>query len=241
MTTQVLTARVPEAAEGDWRAFRDGARAMLPLLVAVAPFGLVIGVAAAESGAPQLAAWSTSWLIFAGSAQLAAIALLASGAPVVAVAGTVALINLRLALYGMTLAPHWRSTSRWWRALAAYLLVDPSFVVGSQSYAGGRSPRAAHLHFLGGALLLWTAWLLVTAVGATAGAVVPAALDLEFVGPLYLISLVVPAARTPAIRLGAGTGAAVAIAATALPFQVGPAAGMVAGLLVGLCLLRRAS
>ncbi|HEX6935944.1 MAG TPA: AzlC family ABC transporter permease [Actinomycetes bacterium] len=241
MSTAVLPARSAAPLVGDRRALLDGARAMLPLLVAVAPFGLVIGVAVAESGAPQLAAWSTSWLVYAGSAQLAAIGLLAQGASAAAVVGTVAVINLRLALYGMTLAPHWRGTSWWWRAGAAYLLVDPSFVVGSQSYAGGRTARAAHLHFLGGAVVLWLGWLLVTAAGVTVGAVVPSALQLDFVGPLYLVALVVPAARTRAVRVAVMTGAAVAVAATAAPFHVGPAAGMVAGLLVGLGLLRRAS
>ena len=241
MSIAELPATAPATAVSDRRALLDGARAMLPLLVAVAPLGLVVGVAVAESGAPQLAAWSTSWLVYAGSAQLAAIGLIAQGAPLGAVAGTVAVINVRIALYATAMAPHWRGTSRWWRALAAYLLVDPSFVVGSQSYAGGRTRRAAHLHFLGGALVLWAGWLLVTAGGATAGAVVPAALQLDFAGPLYLVAMVVTAARTTAIRVAAATGAGVAASATALPLHLGPALGMAAGVAVGLGMLRRAS
>lgn len=46
------------------------------------PTLLVVGVSTADSGLPPLAAWSLSWLVYAGSAQLAALGLLASGAAV---------------------------------------------------------------------------------------------------------------------------------------------------------------
>ena len=53
------------------------------------------------------------------------------------------------------MAPHWRGTSTAWRLVAAYLLVDPSFAIGTtQSYDGSRPRRQAHLHYLGAALVL---------------------------------------------------------------------------------------
>src|SRR6476646_7537981 len=60
------------SAAADRRAFLDGVGAMVPLLLGVAPFGLVIGVTVAELGLPRLAGWSLGWLVYAGSAQLAA-------------------------------------------------------------------------------------------------------------------------------------------------------------------------
>jgi predicted branched-subunit amino acid permease len=234
-----LLARAPARA-GARADLLDGARAMLPLLLAVTPFGLVFGVTLAGSGAPHLAGWSTSWLVYGGSAQLAAVGLVGQGASAVVVVASVAVIQLRLALYSTALAPHWRGTSRRWRGLAAYLLVDPSFLVGTQSYDGERPSRSAHLHYLGGAVLLWVGWQAVTAVGLTAGAVVPAGLDLDFVAPLYMVALVVPAARSSAVRWAASTAALTAVAASVLPMHVGPAVGMMAGLLVGAQLLRSA-
>ena len=133
----------------------------------------------AELGVPRLAGWSLSWLVYAGSAQLAAVGLLAGSASAAVVVASVAVINLRLALYSAALAPHWRGTSKAWRLVAAYLLVDPSFAVGTQSYDGSRPPRQAHLHYLGGALVLWAGWLTVIAIGVTAGAAMPAELRLE--------------------------------------------------------------
>jgi predicted branched-subunit amino acid permease len=237
--TTVLAA--PDVRTGGRADLLDGARAMLPLLAAVTPIGLVFGVAVAESGAPHLAGWSTSWLVYGASAQLAAVSLVGSGASAAVVVASVAVIQLRLALYSTTLAPHWRGTGRGWRALAAYLLIEPSFLVGAQSYDGQRPPRSAHLRYLGGAVVLWAGWQVVTAVGVTVGASVPESLDLDFVAPLYMLALVVPATCTPALRAGAATAACVAVAAATLPLHLGPAVGMVTGLLVGARVARRTS
>jgi len=132
------------SAAADRRAVLDGVRAMLPLLLGVAPFGLVIGVTVAELGVPHLAGWSLGWLVYAGSAQLAAVGLLAGSASAGAVVATVAVINLRLAVYSAAMAPHWRGTSKAWRLVAAYLLIDPSFAVGNALQAPG-TPVAVRL------------------------------------------------------------------------------------------------
>jgi predicted branched-subunit amino acid permease len=221
------------------RAFLDGVRAMLPLLAGVAPFGLVIGVTVAEAGVPHLAGWSLSWLVYAGSAQLAAVGLLGSGASAAVVVASVAVINLRVGLYGAALAPHWRGTSWGWRVLAGYLLIDPSFAVGSQSYDGSRPAPLAHRHYLGGALVLWTGWLTVTGLGVTVGAVLPSALRLESIGPLYIVALVVLSVRTKATWVAVGVATVTAVGASLLPLHLGPAVGMVAGLLAGSIVLRR--
>jgi predicted branched-subunit amino acid permease len=216
----------------------EGVRAMLPLLLGVAPFGLVIGVTVTELRVPHLAGWSLGWLVYAGSAQLAAVGLLAGSASAVVVVASVAVINLRLALYSAALARHWRGTSKAWRLLAAYLLIDPSFVVATQSYDGSRPPRQAHLHYLGGALVLWVGWLTVIWIGVTAGAVMPPELRLDSMGPLYILALVVLSARTAAARLGVAVAViTAALASLLLPLHLGPAIGMVAGLVSGSMML----
>ncbi len=229
------------SAAADRQAFLDGVRAMLPLLLGVSPFGLVIGVTVAELGVPHQAGWSLGWLVYAGSAQLAAVGLLAGSASAVVVVASVAIINLRLALYSAAMAPHWRGTSTAWRLVAAYLLIDPSFAVGTQSYDGTRPRRLAHLHYLGAALVLWAGWLTVIGIGVTAGATMPPELRLESVGPLYLVTLVVLAARTAAARIGVAVAVVTAVLASLLPLHLGPAVGMAAGLLAGSLVLRRSS
>jgi predicted branched-subunit amino acid permease len=53
-----------------------GARAMMPWLAGIVSFGLAIGFSAAQADIPTLAGWLTGPLIFAGSAQAAAIGML---------------------------------------------------------------------------------------------------------------------------------------------------------------------
>src|SRR5512139_549160 len=120
-----------EATRGE---FRRGAVTMAPLLLAYAPFAFLIGVTASASVAPA-AAWSGSWLIFAGSAHLAAIQLVDAGAGVLVAAASALVINLRLALLSATLAPHWRGTRLLNRLAAAATVVDPVWMLASRRFA----------------------------------------------------------------------------------------------------------
>ena len=216
------------------RDFVAGMRAMAPWLIGVAPFGLVIGVSAAQADMPTLAGWLTGPAIYAGSAQVATIQMLDAGAAGFAVIVTAMVINLRLVLYSAAMAPYWRGTPLWWRLLGGYLLIDPSFAVGVDRY--GREPdrRRGHAHYLGGAVLLWVTWLAAIAVGATAGARLPDWLRLEFLIPLYLIGETVPKLRQVATRRAVLVAAVVAVACLAVPMHLGLAVGIVAGVAAGL-------
>jgi len=212
----------------------SGMRAMVPWLAGVAPFGLVIGIAASQAKAvPTLAGWLTGPTIYAGSAQIAAIQLLNAGAATVAVIVTVLVINLRLVLYSAAMANYWRGTPLWWRLLAGYLLVDPSFVVGIERYAVEPDRRRAHMHYLGGAIVLWFGWLAAMAVGATVGASVPSGLHLEMLVPLFLIGELVPKMRVAANRWAVVASGVVAVACVSVPMHLGIAIGIVAGMTAG--------
>lgn len=214
--------------------FAGGIRAMVPWLAGVPPFGLAVGVSAAQADVSTLAGWLTGPLIYAGSAQIATIEMLNAGAAPIVVLLTALVINLRLVLYSGAIAPYWRGTPRWWRALGAYLLVDPSFVVGNDRYQRGGDRTGAHAYYLGGAVALWVAWLLAIGVGATLGAQLPEGLRLEFVVPLYLIGEICHRLTDKATRLAVLTAAVVAVAAFAAPLHLGVLFAIVAGLVAGL-------
>jgi predicted branched-subunit amino acid permease len=213
--------------------FTAGAAAMLPWLVGIIPFGLVIGVSAAKADIPAVAGWLTGPLIYGGSAQIAAIDLLDVGAAPSVIVLTVVVINLRLVLYSAAMATRWRGQPLWWRMTAAYLLVDPSFVVGMARYERA-DPASGHHYYLGGAVTLWIAWIMAIGAGAAVGAELPAALRLEFVIPLYLVGEVVHRLADRATRRAAMTAAAVGAAAFAAPLHLGIVVAVVAGLIAGL-------
>jgi predicted branched-subunit amino acid permease len=211
-----------------------GAKAMLPWLTGIIPFGLVIGVRTAQADIPLLAGWLTGPLLFGGSAQLAIIDLLDAGAAPAVVIGAALAINIRLVLYSATVAPHWRGMPRWWQALAAAALVDPSVAVGVDGYERAADRRSGHRHYLGGAGVLCVAWLTAIAVGATAGARLPAALHLELVIPLFLAGEVVTRLTTRAAARAAATAACAGALGVWVPLHLGPMLAIAAGIAVAL-------
>jgi predicted branched-subunit amino acid permease len=229
--TTVTVAPIRRVRGGD---FAAGARAMVPWLAGVTPFGLVIGISAAQADIPTLAGWLTGPAIYAGSSQVAAIEMLDAGTAPIVVVITALVINLRLILYSGAIAAHWRGTPRWWRAVAAYLLVDPSFAVGIDRYQRPGDGTDAHRYYLGGAITLWIAWLLAIGAGATLGAQLPAALHLEFVIPLYLVGEIVPKLVDRATRRAALTAAVVAVVAISAPLHLGVVLAIAAGLCAAL-------
>lgn len=213
---------------------------MAPWLLGVAPFGLVIGVSAARADIPLLAGWLTAPLLFGGSAQVATIGLLAAGAAPAAVVLAVLAINIRLVLYSATMAPHWRRQPRWWQALAAYFIVEPTLAVGVAGYET-MTERRAHRHYAGAAFTLWVAWLGAVTIGATVGSGLPASLHLEFVVPLFLAGEVVHRIRDAATLHAAAVAALVAVVALSMPLRLGPVTAITAGVAAGLLSERRMS
>ena len=218
-----------------------GARAMLPWLTGVVPFGITIGVTVAESSVDPLTGWATGWLIYAGSSQLLSIELLDQGAAPLVVVATVLAVNARLVVYSGAMAPHWQPGSRGFKALAAYLLIDPSYAVGTAGYRDHVDPRTGHLHYLGCAVTLWVAWQTAIGVGIVAGSAAPDLRLLALVVPFYLIAEIVRVVDGRPALAAAAVGAVVAVLGGPLPFHAGGVIAIAAGVATALLLERRRS
>ncbi len=218
-----------------------GARAMAPWLIGVAPFGLVIGISAAQADVPTLAGWLTGPLVFGGSAQVTTIQMLDAGASAAVVIVAALAINLRLVLYSATMAPHWRGAPWWWQALAGYLLVDPSLAVGVDGYDRATDQAQGHAHYLGAGAVLWVGWLLAITLGATAGTALPDSFHLELVIPLFLIGEVVSRLRERASRRAVAVTVALALVGLRAPLHLGGLVAMAGGLGVALASSRDGS
>jgi predicted branched-subunit amino acid permease len=210
----------------------DGVRAMLPWLVGVIPFGMVVGMTVRSSGISTAVGLATGATIYSGSAQLTAIELLQGGAGAVVVVVSVLVINARLILYSSSLAPHWSGTGPGFRAAAAYLVVDPSFVVGMHRYDD--EPRGGHTHYVAAGLTLWVAWHAAMVGGLALGGGVPEWLSLRHAVPLFLLAEVVRVVKSRPALTAAVIGAAAAVAGARLPLHSGVLVGVVAGVTAAL-------
>lgn len=210
-----------------------GAGAALPLMVGVAPFGLIYGALAVRLGVSGWLAQAMSSIIFAGSAQFIVLPLLAAAAPGLVIVLTVAVVNLRHLLYSASVAPHVRELPRRWKALLAYLLADEAYAVAISRYQAAGADAPKRWFFLGAGVTLWATWQACTAVGILVGGHVPAHGSLDFALPLTFIALVVPMVRSRAHGAAAVVAGVVGLLAFGLPHKLGLMLAAVAGVAAG--------
>jgi 4-azaleucine resistance transporter AzlC len=214
-------------------AFLTGIRALLPMLLGVAPFGVIYGVVALQSGIPPLAAVLMSSIVFAGSAQFLLAQLVGAGAPALLSIGAVGLINLRHALYSASVAPILHALPRRWKLLLAYLLTDEAYAAAIPHLLANPKSPTAHWVLFGAGFALWAGWQLATLAGVLLGAQLPTDLGLDFALPLTFIAIVVPLINSRARLVAALVAGAVAILLTGLPYKTGLFAAALAGLGAG--------
>jgi len=210
---------------------RGGALALAPLLVGVAPFGVIYGVVALQSGIPPAAAMAMSSVVFAGSSQFLLAQLAGLGAPGVVMVASVALVNLRHALYSASVASALEHLPRRWKAILAYLLTDEAYAAAVARL--GEDGENRHWFLLGAGLTLWSGWQVSTAAGILLGASLPRELPLDFALPLTFIAIVVPMIRSRGALVAAAVATGAALLCAGWPYQLGLLAAAVAGIVVG--------
>ena len=163
-------------------------RALAPILLAVAPFGMVYGAIAINSGLSLAETMGLTASVYAGASQLAALQLLGVGAPLWSVLLTVAALNFRHVLYSASIGRHLTRFSGAQKALAFFFLVDPTF--GAAEARTERHPLTKTFYFTY-AVALYCGWVLSSLVGALFGALIedPKTYGLDFILPVYFLAL----------------------------------------------------
>ncbi len=216
--------------------FTDGLQAMIPLLLAIVPFGLVLGVTAAGSVLGGGLGIATSPIIFAGAAQLVTVQLFDDGATAVIVVVTALVVNIRHLMYSAALAPDFREFPKRSRLLLPYLLTDQAFALSTVQFEKHEDPVYRRWFFLGVGLGLWGPWQIATIAGVLVGAQIPASLGLEFAIPLVFLVLLIPVIQTRPGLSAALVGGLAAVIANGAPFHLGLVIGAVAGVATGVVL-----
>ncbi len=203
------------------------------VLVADAVVGLSFGAISVAGGLPLWVPVAMSLLVYAGSAQFSAVAVLTAGGGPAAAAATGLLLNSRTAAFSLAVAD---SLGRSWpaRLVGAHLITDETaaFVLAQPDL---RSRKAAF--WISGAGL-FAVWNISVFGGALAGSALgdTGRFGLDAAFPAVLLALVLPAVRDDGNARRAGAvGAVIALAAT----PVLPAGAPVLLALLGLVAMRR--
>jgi 4-azaleucine resistance transporter AzlC len=189
-------------------AFRAGLRAGAPFALAGFLLSLSFGVLARGIGMPLAAVIVMSVIVFAGSAQFAAIAILGAGGGVGAAVAAAAMMNSRFLAMGIALAPSLPG-GRWRRAAQGQAVVDSSWAMSAQG--DGTFDR---IFLFGATAIQYVTWQAGTIVGALAGNVLgdPDKLGLDAVYPAFFMAILIVELRRPRAPGVALAGAAIALA-----------------------------
>lgn len=213
------------------RAWREGLLLGAPTLLGIAAWGMVVGIAMVKSGLTVFQASVMTLLVFAGSAQLASLPLLAAHAPIWVIFATAVVVNLRFVIFSVLLAPHFSHLP--WRQRLGLGYVSGDIAVGlfAQRYPH-ETPDPAKVPFLKGLIYPnWLSWQVGSLTGIFLGAAIPAEWGLGFAGTLAIICVTVPLIMGRAALCGVLVSGAVAVLAYELPYKLGLLAAVLAGML----------
>ena len=219
--------RVVFTRRGFWR----GVRISLPMVPAMAPFGLIVGVLADSRGLSWLETVLMSALVFAGTSQIVALELWTDPAPILGATLAAFVINLRLAPMGAALAP-WLDRLRGvklWGTLAT--LVDNGFAIAIADQRQGGKDAAL---LLGVGLTFWVFWVVACGLGHGFSGLValPPGHPIFFASVATLIALMVPLWRGRSEVFPWGVAAVAALTASHL-LHLGQPWPVLAGAIIG--------
>jgi predicted branched-subunit amino acid permease len=188
--------------------FRDGLRAGVPVALAGSVLAMSFGVLAGDVGMPGWTAILMSVIVFAGSAQIAALGIIGAGGTLGAALGAAALMNSRFLPMGVAFAPS-LSGGPLKRAAQGQTVVDVSLVIAED----GKGGFDRNLLF-GSTLAQYVGWVTGTVVGVLAGPVLgdPQALGLDAIFPAFFLALLIGELRTAQARGVAVAGGLIALA-----------------------------
>jgi predicted branched-subunit amino acid permease len=200
--------------------FRRGVRDMLAFAPGLAAWGLVTGVAMTQSGLGVALSLLMSLMVYAGSAQLASLPLLASGAPMWVVWASAFCVNLRFALFSAQWRVHLGHLPRGGRLLLGYLLADLNLVVFQKAWPGAGHQTGQARYAAGGALTVWSVWQASSLTGIFLSALVPLEWGLGFAGTLSMLGIAYSLLNDRAAWVAAIVSATAAVAAFSLPLKL---------------------
>ena len=195
--------------------FKAAASLTLPIAMGYVPVGMAYGVLAGKAGLSAVNVLLMSVLVYAGSAQLVAVGLFASGAALASIVATTFAVNLRHVLFAAAMSPllgGWRK-----RELAAFAfeLTDESFALHAARFGRGDRDKTLTLTIN---VLAQASWVGGTALGLLLGDVMGdgRAFALDFALPGMFLALLAGQLAGPSQVAAAVAGAGLSLGAAAL-------------------------
>jgi predicted branched-subunit amino acid permease len=216
-----------------------GAKDCVSMLPGMAAWGLMMGVTMVNTGMSVVESVAMTLFVFAGSSQLAAIPLIAAGAPMWVILLTGLCVNLRFVVFSAHLRPYLMHLPLWKRLFSGYLTADLSYVQFVSRFLKPGTTAAQHheqdAYLAGNCGLTWLVWMGASLIGIVLANQIPMSWGLGFAGMLSLLGILCSLATTKLRLVSAGVSSAAAVAAYALPLKMNIVVAIAAA--VAICLL----
>lgn len=179
-----------EKFEPQSRPWLQGMTQALPIVLGYIPVGFAYGVLAQKAGLSAFNTLLMSVIVYAGSAQLISVGLIASGLAPLSIIITTFIVNLRHMLMSAALSPHLQNWRKRELSAFAYEITDESFALHATRMEDGGRPKSETFAIN---LTAQASWVLGTALGIFGGQLIaeiePFALDYAL--PAMFIALLV--------------------------------------------------
>lgn len=215
------------------RGAREGLRLMLPMSVGLLPWAIVTGVAMRSTGLSAVESLGMNLIVYAGTAQLGTLPLIAAGAPLWLIFVTALVLNLRFVIFSAAIAPVFHDSSFARRLASSYLLVDGVFAVGADKLLQADDPHWRWGYYIAPSAFNWCVWQVFTALGIFGAEFMPRDWSLEFMVTIALMVMVLPMVRTRPMLVAALAGGLGAVLLRGLPLRLGVVAGIAVGIAAG--------
>ncbi len=168
----------------------SGARAIVPLAIGVAAYGLAFGLLASQAGFSWAETGFMGVLVFAGSSQIVAVERLAAGAGIAAAFIAGVALNLRLLLITASIRGFFVGRPLWQRMLGAHMSTDENWALTLAERSQGKN--VGYWFLVGSGLMLIIVWVTAGVLGVLFAAGIPDpekyALDFAFTAAFIAIA-----------------------------------------------------
>ncbi|MBK9134808.1 MAG: AzlC family ABC transporter permease [Betaproteobacteria bacterium] len=206
---------------------------MVPTAIGIGAWGLLTGVAMGKAGLSAALMVLMSLVVFAGSAQLAVLPLVSSGAPLWVIWATALCVNLRFVVFSAIWRPYVIDLSWHERLRMAYFTADLNTALFTRRFPEPRPAPGQRPYFWGGAAVNWFAWQVPSIAGILLADLVPVHWGVGFAGVLALLAIALSLAGDRATVVAAAVAGCAAVAAYALPLRLNIVVAIAAAVAIG--------
>lgn len=209
-----------------------GIKAISPLLLGVLPFGLISGITASNTGLSLAMSTFMHLAIFAGASQLTALQLISINANMLVVIFTALIINVRLMLYSLSIAPYLQNMTNKWKAFLAYMMTDQSYAISLMHFINNPEEDTKSF-FFATSMGVYLVFQLGAFFGYLMGSIIPAKLGLDFAIPLTFIVILIRGVSSLSGLITIVVSGLVAVLAAGIPMNLGLVLAVVVGISAG--------